>query len=479
MRLIDEEEVEAQKLKTQKTKRLIIISIVLLLILCSAMTGLIVYRLNNPTQITTYIDGVKVQGFDKILDFSTDENGETQIYIPIRDFATSLNKVNAEFQYQTFKGDYSPKTEEDNKCYVLREDYEVALFTKKSKTIYKLNLQTKSEEYEECTTDKDIFENEGKLYASVDGIEKGYNVSFSYNEKKKIITIYTLDYLTSAHEAALENKTIGNYGTLTVSDVYSNNKSIFDNLLIVETSGKKFGIVKADDYTSFVLEPQYDNITFLSDSSTFLVESNDKVGLFTKDGKRKIDLVYDKITSMGQDSKLYAVETNGLSGVVDENGKIIIYPEYDKVGIDVTNFAYNGVKNGYILLNKLIPVQQEDNWGFFDTSGKRVSDGFKYTNVGCEKVKNGNNIYPLLQIPDYNVVVVSDEDGKYAFMDTTGNDSILNFLFDEIYIKVQEGKESYWMTFREQEYEVLNYLKQSNDKRNNGNQTNNTTNETK
>ena len=82
MRLIDEEEVEAQKLKTQKTKRLIIISIVLLLILCSAMTGLIVYRLNNPTQITTYIDGVKVQGFDKILDFSTDENGETQIYIP-------------------------------------------------------------------------------------------------------------------------------------------------------------------------------------------------------------------------------------------------------------------------------------------------------------------------------------------------------------------------------------------------------------
>ncbi len=43
---------------------------------------------------------------------------------------------------------------------------------KKSKTIYKLNLQDKSDEYEECITNKDIFENNGKLYTSVEGIEK-------------------------------------------------------------------------------------------------------------------------------------------------------------------------------------------------------------------------------------------------------------------------------------------------------------------
>ena len=59
--------------------------------------------------------------------------------------------------------------------------------------------------------------------------------------------------------------------------------------------------------------------------------------------------------------------------------------------------------------------------------------------------------------------MVSDEEGKYAFIDTTGNDAILNFLFDEIYIKVSEGEESYWMTFRGKEYEVLKYLKQSKD----------------
>ena len=102
-------------------------------------------------------------------------------------------------------------------------------------------------------------------------------------------------------------------------------------------------------------------------------------------------------------------------------------------------------------------------WAFFDKNGKKMSDGFKYKSIGCSGVRSANNIYPLLEIPEYNVVAVSDEEGKYAFMDTTGNDSILNFLFDEMYIKVSEGEQSYWMTFRGKEYEILKYLKQSSD----------------
>lgn len=461
MRLIDEDEIAAQKLRNQKTKKMIIIIISLLLVLCAIIIGIILYRLENPSKITTYIDDKVVSGFDGILDFSTDENGNTQIYIPIRDFATYLNAVNSTFGYQTFQGDYNPKTEDSNKCYTLREDYEVAIYTNKSKVIYKLDLQNKSEEYQECNIDKDIFQNNGKLYASVDGIEKGYNVSFSYDENKKVIKIYTLDYIEKLHEAALEKKTIGDYGQLEIDENYANWKSIFDGLMIVKASNGKYGITKTNDYTSFILEPQYDDIKFINDSSVFSVESNKKVGLFTEDGKRKIDLAYDNITSMGQDSKLYMVETNGMYGVVDENGKTIVYPEYDKVGIDVSSFSYNGVKNGYILLNELIPVLREDKWGFFNKNGKRISDGFKYQNVGCSSVKSGNNIYPLLEIPDYNVIIVSDEDGKYSFMDKTGNDSLLNFLFDQIYIKTSEGKESYYMTFRGKEYDVLKYLKQA------------------
>ena len=460
MRLIDEEEIEEQKLRNKKFKKIIIISISVLLILCCIIVAAIVYRLNNPTQITTYIDNVKVNNFDKILDFTTNENGETEIYIPIRDFATYLNGVNAEFNYQTFKGEYNPKTEEEDKCYVIRDKYEVAMFAQKTKTIYKLNLQNKSDEYEECNIDKDVFESGGKLYASEEGIEEGYNVSFSYDEQKKIIKIYTLDYISKIHQNNLAKKSIGNYGTVEMSESYSDLKSIFEGIIIVKTESNKYGLI-TDDYSSFILEPQYDNISYIPDSKTFLVTSNKKVGVFTKDGKRKINLVYDKITSMGRDSKLYVVETNKMQGVVDENGKIIIYPENDQIGINVSSFSYNGVKNGYILLDKLIPVKRNNLWAFYDTGGKKVTSDFKYKNIGCTNIKSGNNIYPLLQIPEYNVIVVSDELGKFAFVDTEGNDSILNFIFDQIYIKVSGGEENYYMTFRDKEYEVLKYLKQT------------------
>ncbi len=461
MRLIDEEEIETQKMRNKKTKKIIIVIIILLLILCSVIVAVILYRVNHPTKITTYIDGKLVQNFDTIVDFQTDENGQIQIYIPIRDFASYLNSVNQDFNYQTFKGDYNPKTEEDDKCYIIREGYEVAIFTKESKVIYKLNLQNNTNTYDECYIDRDIFESNGKLYASSQGIEKGYNVKFSYDEKKKTITIYTLDYIIQTHQLSLEGKAIGNYGEMSIDQNYANYKSVFDALLIVRSSNGKYGIVETNNYTSFILEPQYDSINFISSSQTFLVSSNGKIGVFSEDGKRKINLIYDEITSMGQDSDLYLVKSNGLSGVVDEDGNIIIYPEYDEIGISVNSFSYNGVKNGYILLNTLIPVQQDEKWAFFDIAGNMITDGFIYESIGCTSVRSGNNIYPLLEIPEYNVIVVEDEYGKYSFMDISGNDTMLPFVFDEIYIRISAGETSYWMTYRDNEYEVLEYLKQN------------------
>ena len=460
MKLIDEEEIERKKARTEKIKKLIIVLIVLLLVLCAVVVGLIIYRMNHPTTITTYIDGKLVQNFDSILDFQTDEYGQTRIYIPIRDFATYLNTANAEMGYQTFRGDYSPKTEDENKCYIIRSGYEVAVFTGGSKVIYKVNLQNNETDYEECYIDQEVFASNGKLYASSQGIEKGYNVVFSYDEAKKIITIYTLDYLIQTHQAALEGKTIGNYGTMEIVESYANWKSVFDGLLIVQSSNGKYGIIETEDYTSFILEPQYDEISFISNSSTFLVSSNQKVGLFSEDGRRKINLVYDQIISMGQDSDLYVVSSNGMYGVVDENGNILIYPEYTQIGIDVSSFSYNGIKNGYILLNTLIPVLQQDKWAFFDTRGNMITNGFIYTTIGCTNIRSGNNIYPLLEIPDSNVIVVGDEYGQYSFMDITGDDTMLPFVFDEVYIRTSGGENSYWMTYRGNEYEVLNYLKQ-------------------
>ena len=165
MNFIAEEELEMQKMKSKKMKKMIIILIILLVVLCIIAISLIVYRVYHPVNITTYIDGVRVSDFDTILDFQTDENGQTQIYVPIRDFATYLNSINEEFEYESYKGDYEPKTEDDSKCYVIRQGYEVAVYSENSKDIYKLNLQDGSEDYIECNIDKDVFSSNGKLYA--------------------------------------------------------------------------------------------------------------------------------------------------------------------------------------------------------------------------------------------------------------------------------------------------------------------------
>lgn len=468
--MIDYDEIEEQKLKNKKLKRIIIISIIILSILSAILIALIYYKIENPSYITTYIDGEKVQNFDRIIDIQTDENGETQFYIPIRAFATYLNDVK-KYGYEDFDGEYDIKTEDKNSCHILRDKFEVVVYNKGSKTIYKKNLQNNSNEYEEYTIDKDVFANNGVLYASKEGIEQGYNVNISYEPKKKIIRIYTLDFLVQKQIERFSKETFGNYGTLEYDEIdkeFNNAKSMFEDVLIVKTENKQYGILSGDHKT-FVLEPKYDKITYIPDSQSFLVESDGKVGLFTKDGEQRIGLIYEEIISIGKNSNLYVVKSNNLYGVVDvnknESNNIIIYPQYNQIGIDTKDFAYNGIKNGYILLDELIPVKQDKLWALYNKKGERVSDGFKYTNIGCSRIKRGNGIFPLLQIPEVKVVVVEDQANKYGFMDLKGNE-LLPFVLEQVYIKTSNGVDSYWMSYtvneEEKELNVLDYLKQKN-----------------
>lgn len=447
--------------QNKNIKKIIKMLIVLFLLLGIVVVGIIIYRLKNPVKITAYIDGKKIEKLDEILDIQKDEKGETKIYIPIRDFALFLNSANPEFKYQTYNGDYNPKTEVDSKCHVIRDDYEVALFTEGSKVVYKLNLQEDSNNYQECFVDTAVYKSNGKLYGSVDTIEQSYNLIFNYNEKKKIITINTLDYIINSYKKTLKSNNVGEYGIVELSDdLYSNWKSVFDGLLIIKNSQGKYGLIRTDKNLSIVLEPQYDEISFVNDSKTFLVKSNGKIGMFTEDGKRKIDMIYDSITLISKSTNLYVVSTNKQYGVVDENGKIIIYPEYQRIGTNIDSFSYNEVRNGYILLDTLIPVMKDNKWGFFNKEGKLITEGFLYKQIGCNNTKSGNNIYGLLQIPEYNVIVVGDETGHYTFMNTSGKDTMLPFIFTQMYIKLNEGQESYWMVYNNKEYDVFKYLKQ-------------------
>ena len=450
MNLYDEDETKKEKKRPSKTKALIIILIILLVFLIAIITTLIIYIMYNPVKISVYIDGVQKNNFADLLDIQTDENGKTEIYFPIKDVAPY-------FGYIGYKGEYGRASEDNSQCYVINEDYEVAMYTLQSNTIYKLNLQERSSDYDYCKIDRDVFESNGNLYTSIDGLEQGFNLTFSYNEAKKTIRINTLPYLASVYNEDLKTRTLGSYGKVELDDKLSNWKAIFDGMLIVKTENSEYGVISTDKY-SIILEPKYDGISYVQYSTDFMIVTNRKVGLLSKDGKTKINALYDELTLMDRNNKLYRVKKGSNYGVINENEDTILYPEYEKIGIDINDFSVNGVKNGYILLDKLIPVMQDRKWGFFDLTGKTIAD-FEYDEIGC-KAKNANNVYSLLEIPNYNILIVG-KDRKYSFMDTNGDDEVLSygFIFDEIFMKISSGETSYVMKYNNKDFDVIEYLK--------------------
>lgn len=463
MKLYDEEEVERKRGREKKIKSTLIISIVSLIILSIALIAIIIHRSYNPDKITTYIDGKKIDNFDSILDFETDENGKTKVYVPIRDVAEF-------FGYKSFNGEYNIASEDEDKCYVIKEGVEVANFALNSKIIYKLDLQNKTGEYNYWYTDKSVFKSNGKLYTSVDGIEQGYNVSFSYDEKKKIINIRTMDSVIAEYtQKYFENNTLGNYGKVEIDDNFQNWKAIFDGMLVIKTENDKFGVLDASklsvkknengsyqisDY-KFALEPKYDNIEYVQYSSDFLVQSNGKIGIISKEGATKVTASYDELTLMDRDTNLYKTRKDNLYGVIDSNENVIVYPENEQIGIDISGFAQNGIKSGYIVLGNLIPVKKDNKWGFYNIKGKQITD-FKYDQIGY-KMSNSNNRYSLLEITNYGVIVIGQGD-KYTFMDEKGDDTILPLVFDQIYIQVSSGEKYYVMTKGEKRYDALKIL---------------------
>ena len=163
--------------KQKKSKMPIIIGvcIAILLMLTVLIIYAIIYLQNSITIIE--IDGKRNTEIEEILYLETTEEG-TQLYIPIIKTAQYL-------QYEGFKGDYKDKSEDNTKCHVTSEN-ETAMFTKDSNVLIKVK---KGLENEYIKIDKPVFEKDGELYTTIDGIEKGFNVLFGYDENFKNIEI--------------------------------------------------------------------------------------------------------------------------------------------------------------------------------------------------------------------------------------------------------------------------------------------------
>ena len=155
---------------------------VLVLITIAIIYG-IIYLQN--TVVTIYLDGQKISNIEEILYVQETENG-TNLYIPIR-------KIASYFNYEDYRGDYINKSEDATKCYV-KNEFEIAMFTLDSNTLTKTRGNS---DYEYVEIEEKVFEKDGELYTTTEGIEKAFNVEISTDENMKNIVKECANYALS------------------------------------------------------------------------------------------------------------------------------------------------------------------------------------------------------------------------------------------------------------------------------------------
>lgn len=435
MNLMEESFQNREEIKKKKTTTIILIAIILVVIIIIAIMGYLMYLKSTVMELT--IDGQESEKLKSLLVFEDDG----MVYAPIKEIA-------AYFGYESYNGEYTEKSEEQSKCYVQNQN-EVANFELGQNKIYKLDLTQSNSDYEYVYMKNPVKAINGVLYVSTEGLEKAFNLSFNYDQQKNTITIFTMPYLYRYYA----NKVL-DYGYVELDSEFRNQKAILHNQLIVlkDKNNKQYGVIGVDG--TVILEPKYDNITYLLNTGDFLVETNKKVGIMSANRETKVQIIYDSIELMDSDAGLYIAKKDNKYGMIDIKGNIKIYIENDAIGIDISKFSQNNIKNKYILADNLIPVKKDKYWGLYDKSGNQVVE-YKYDSLGYIASSNKDAIN-LLVIPNYNVLVAC-KDKKYTLVNTSGSE-LFSTIADDIYMTISGGERHYYISVNDQIIDAEEWL---------------------
>lgn len=429
---------ENLKIKEEKKKstlpKIILVAIIIVVMLIIAIFSYLVYIQNGILKLL--LNGQENEDLLNLL--IIEEDGT--VYFPIKDVANY-------FGYESYNGEYANKSEDQSKCYAISEN-EVVNFSLGTDKIYKLDLSNSSANYEYVYTKNPVKAINGVLYATSETIEQAFNLAFQYDYKNNRIYIYTLPYLYELYS----NKVL-DYGYKKISENFASQKAILQDMLVVTKDGSGTGVIDTNGNT--ILEPKYDDIKYLPEVGDFLVKTNGKVGIISKAKETKLQIIYDSIELIDKDAGLYLVEKDKQYGVLDFKGNTKIYIENDEIGIDITKFTTNGIKNKYILADSLIPVKKDKLWGLFDLNGNQVVD-FEYDSFGYV-ASNNKDALNLLVISEYNAIVAC-KDKKYTLLNTSG-EKLFGIIADDIYMTISGGKEYYYIVANDKKYDAIEFLK--------------------
>lgn len=430
--------------KNKKMMKMIMIFIVIILLASFAIIGAILYL--QKTQFKFYINEQETANFAEDL-FVFEED---KIYISIKDMATLVG-------YTAYNGAYGSQdqySEDVTKCYV-ESTNEIASFELNSNVIYK--TQVNENDYVKFDIDEPVKQINDKLYTTIEGISRAYNVAFIYVKESNQVTIYTLPYLVAGYSKQIKNSSI--------STNFNNQKALLYNLIIVSNassssnSSVRYGISTLSGVE--IVGTKYKDIEFIESTQEFIVTTtDDKMGIITSSGNTKVQPQYDDLKQIDKDLNLYLATNNNKQGIIEQNGKILIYIEYDKIGIDTTNFPTNDIKNPYLLYGNCIPVCKNGKWGMYDKTGKIILP-IEYDSLGCVVSSTNNNANSVLVIPDIKGIVVhkkyNDEINLFGVVNYLGKD-IIPMVLGAVYSETSSGRQEYKMTNAGNTLNLIEYV---------------------
>jgi len=452
MEIIGTNMAEKQR-KNKKMMQIIIILIVLLLIISIGLFVAIYYLKGQ--QFKFYTDGKLISNSAISDDLFVYE--EDKVYVSLKDIAEIID-------YKYYNGGYKQYTEDTSKCY-LECTNEVVTFEKDSNKIYK--TPTSEVDYTYFTIEEPIKRINGKLYITSKDLGTACNLQMGYDQEANKMVIYTLPYLTTYY--------MTQYSNAAIDENFNNQKALLYGLLVVQnventdtsTSNKDIRYGVHDLNNEEIVGKKYTNIEFIEGTQEFIVRTTEnKVGIITSEGTTKVSPQYDALKQIDKDLNLYMATNNGKSGVIEKNGKILIYLEYEQIGIDISKFPTNDIKNKYILFDNAIPVKQNGKWGLYDITGNLILP-IEYIDLGCvSKTSSDRTLNNILVIPEVEGIVVCKQfeiDTKkleyYGIYSSTGRE-LVPVALETVYSITASGKEEYTMINNGNSYDVIKYIKE-------------------
>lgn len=444
---------EEKQRKSKKIMKIIIILIVLLLIISIALFATIYYLKSKQFKFTVNEKSISSNSYSSdLFIFEGDK-----IYVSLKDIASIID-------YKYYNGGYKQYTEETTNCY-LETTNEVVTFEKDSTTIYK--TPTEEVDYTYFTIDEPIVRKNGKLYITSEGLCTACNLQMGYDKEANKIIMYTLPYLTNYYTAR--------YSNAALDGSFNNQKALLYGLLVVQNvdnSGKsssskniRYGINNLKNEE--IVGMKYTKVEFIEGTEEFIVTTEEnKVGIITSKGDTKVAPQYDALKQIDKNLNLYLATNNGKSGVIEKNGKILIYLEYEQIGIDITKFPTNNIKNKYILFDNAIPVAQNGKWGLYDIRGNLILP-VEYVSLGCiSKTSTDKSLNNILIIPEIEGIVIckqyeinSKKMELYGIVNSSGKELIPPYL-ETVYSITVSGKEEYTMINGGNSYNVIEAVQQ-------------------